>query len=204
MSGFKGFDDEDSFGGFGDFGDFEDEDTDSFSGGFSDESSGGESEITAPRTSFEGSPEELKGHKKTALVVIGVGLVITVVAIGVMAMLGKEPKNNSKVNSDKVQKPVETKVETPVEVAKDWAEVEYTEIGNFVSIDSTFTVTSVKHFVKVLGEEGLVMKTVATGSLSGFGGTYSIEVPYRDLKVGDKFDLPVKVGEYKGKTIISY
>lgn len=208
MSGFKGFDDDDdSFGGFGDndfggFGDFEEDGDDGF-GSFGSDSPERE-EYSDQRTPFEGSPEDLKGHKKTAFVVIGVGLVITLGIVGVMSMLGREPKENSEVNKENVQRPVEEKVETPVQVKSDWSEVEYTEIGNFVSIDSSFTVTGVKHYVKVLGENELVMKTIATGTLSGFGGTYTIELPYRNLKVGDKFNLPVKVGEYKGKTVISY
>jgi len=193
MSDFNGFDDgDDDFGDFGDFGDFD-------SGDFTESSSGEDSE---GQTSFEGTPEEVKSTKKVALLVVGLGIVVTVLALVIMNRLNSEPKNNNKVN---IQKEEGYEKETvPIVGKEEWVDIEFVSIDNFVVIDSTFTVTAVKHYVKVMLNDELVMKTVAQGSLSGFGGTYSIELPYRELKVGDKFSLPVKVGEYKGKSVISY
>ena len=73
-------------------------------------------------------------------------------------------------------------------------------------VDSTFSVTSIKHYVKVVDGDNLMVKTVLTGALSGFTGTYEIEVPFSKgslLSVGKSFAVSVQIGtNSSGKTVI--
>lgn len=73
-------------------------------------------------------------------------------------------------------------------------------------ITTSFTITDIKHYAKVVdNDKNLIMKTVLTGSLDGFTGTYEIEVPYSKgylLSIGSHFNVYVGVGEYKGKRVV--
>ena len=69
-----------------------------------------------------------------------------------------------------------------------------------------FTITAINHYVKVVdSENNLSVKTVLTGSISGFIGTYELEVPYYkgcQLSVGNHFKVQVQVGESNGKLVV--
>lgn len=87
----------------------------------------------------------------------------------------------------------------------------YTEIdGNdTVNIsDSTsnakFTITFIKHYAKVQGNE-MRLKTELTGNISGLSGTYELTVPYSigtKLKIGNTFDVKIRLGEFNGNTVV--
>ena len=73
-------------------------------------------------------------------------------------------------------------------------------------VSSIFTVISTSNYVKLANDEREIMvKTVVTGSLSGFTGTYEIEVPYSkgsQLLAGNTFDVEVQIGKYGEKIVV--
>lgn len=67
-----------------------------------------------------------------------------------------------------------------------------------------FTITGIKHYAKNNGNE-LRVKTVLTGALSGYSGSYDLEVPYSkgiSLKVGDAFTVYCRLGTFNNKVVI--
>ena len=73
-------------------------------------------------------------------------------------------------------------------------------------ISSTFNITDIKHYVKVLEvENSLMVKTVLTGTLDGFRGTYELEVPYSkgcQLSTGKSFHVEVQQGSYGDNKVV--
>jgi hypothetical protein len=73
-------------------------------------------------------------------------------------------------------------------------------------LDTIFTITSLQHSVKVLGIENLIMKTKIYGILSGFEGTYELDIPVSsgyNMSTGDKLNVSVHVGHMTdGTTVI--
>ena len=75
-------------------------------------------------------------------------------------------------------------------------------------INSNFSVTSKKHYIKIIDNSNFEIKTVLSGVLAGFTGTYELEVPYtkgtsEKLVIGTNFDVKVQVGtDTTGKTVI--
>lgn len=73
-------------------------------------------------------------------------------------------------------------------------------------VDCIFTVTNIKNYVKVIdSENNLMMKTVVTGNLSGFTGTYELELPYNkgsQLLAGNNFNVKVQLGKYDDKVVV--
>lgn len=70
----------------------------------------------------------------------------------------------------------------------------------------TFTVTKVDSFARAVdASESLDVKTVVSGSISGYGGTYELELPYKlgsKLSRGSQFKVYVYTGDYKGRTVV--
>jgi hypothetical protein len=89
-----------------------------------------------------------------------------------------------------------------------WIETEMLDDVTFQSeyIDIQFYVTDINHYVKeVEGSNNIVLKSTLTGSLSGYPGTYTLDIPYDKgirLSVGTSFDVQVQVGECQGRTVI--
>lgn len=70
--------------------------------------------------------------------------------------------------------------------------------------DLTFTITDIKHYAKS-DETTLRVKTVLKGAISGYTGTYELEVPYSKgikLSIGDSFNVKCRLGSYNGKNVI--
>lgn len=70
--------------------------------------------------------------------------------------------------------------------------------------DLTFTITDIKHYAKS-DETALRVKTVLKGAISGYTGTYELEVPYSKgikLSIGDSFNVKCRLGSYNGKNVI--
>lgn len=87
-----------------------------------------------------------------------------------------------------------------------WTEISDSEEIEYTSeyISSTFTVTGIKHEACMRGEE-IEVRTVLRGSLSGFTGTYELEIPYNkgvSIIVGNSFEVSILLGSYKEKTVI--
>ena len=73
--------------------------------------------------------------------------------------------------------------------------------------ETTFTVTGKKYYVRAFGDSNLVMRTVISGILSGFNGTYEIDVPisiaYNGINIGDVLNVKVHWGSKSdGKIVV--
>lgn len=90
-------------------------------------------------------------------------------------------------------------------------DIDYTEITGEDDIelndslsDLTFTITDIKHYAKS-DDTTLRVKTVLKGAISGYTGTYELEVPYSKgikLSIGDSFNVKCRLGSYNGKNVI--
>lgn len=144
---------------------------------------------------------------KQAAIIAVIGIILILVAIVLVRALtggSKKPKNEvTQPSSSYVQQPVSN------QSSDEWSSftkadgITYTD--NYIS--SKFVITGIKHYVKVIDKENnlLMIKTTLTGTLNGFNGTYTLDVPYSKgslLYVGNMFNVEVKVGEYNGKQII--
>lgn len=73
-------------------------------------------------------------------------------------------------------------------------------------IDSVFHITDVKTGIKLLNEsKDLIIKSVLVGTIDGFDGEFSIDVPYNKnyrQSIGKSFNIKVRVGEYSGRVVI--
>lgn len=199
--------DEDSFG--------------DFDQGIDDSAFSGFEEATDSDTSnFDTSNQEdgeldNKSIIKTSIIMIAVGIVV--ITIGFMAMRLLQKKITSKANepvqqTQTVEKQPNVNSEVRQSVIKetsDWKEFTSKNtkvVFNEEYIDCIFTITNVKNYVKVISSESnLVMKTVVTGNISGFNGTYELEIPYSkgsQLLIGNTFSVKVELGKYDDKVVV--
>lgn len=75
------------------------------------------------------------------------------------------------------------------------------------TLSSSFTLTSKRNLLRSVGDSAYEMKTVLTGSLSGFNGSFEIEVPYSigsRLPIGSVINAEVKYGtdSESGKMVV--
>ena len=191
--------------GFGDFGDFGN---------------------TGTQPSNTGSASgDKKSVIKTASIAIGVSVVIIISAFAVMSMMQHSAAKPSSSTTAVKQASVSNQnitgnspvvlnnspvVTAPVSVAStsNWKEFSSSSRINFNAnyIDSIFTVVSVKNYVEVVdNENNLMVKTIVSGSLSGFIGTYELELPYSkgsQLLTGNNFSVKVQLGKYDDKVVV--
>lgn len=168
--------------------------------------------------------------KKTAIIIAGVGLALIIIVVLIAGALSKKDKqveNNSTVNNtytekidpnklmntagNNVDNVNQNKVSTP-----DYNT--WTELNDNTSIDfkdyikANFTITDIKHYVRNSSPDGTyIVKTTLTGMISGYSGTYTLDVPYNkgiilatnpDLGIGCTFEVSILIGEYNGKKFI--
>lgn len=162
-----------------------------------------------------------KETKKSAFKVIIMGIIFVVVIFGVVGLIQKltnrdkiENKPNKVVETQKIDnKNNAINTQTPVvnnpitSNQNDWKEFTGSQSIEYIEnlIDSTFSITSIKNYVKIVDEYNLEMKTIISGAMSGFTGTYEIELPYSKgklLNIGDKFSVQVKTGKYNDGRLI--
>ena len=182
-------------------------------------------------TSFDDSSTQNEGDTKitkTAIIAIVLGFVVILLAFfGMKTLKGTaEKKSNISASSNTVS---DAKNSTTVDNTvsnnvnsnkidiessnsskkdKDWKAFESSEdiVFNDDYVDSIFTVISTKNYVKVVNSENeLLVKTVVTGSLSGFTGTYELELPYykgSQLLPGNNFKVEVQIGNFKENIVV--
>lgn len=147
---------------------------------------------------------ETKAISKTAAMCIGASVIILMVAFAIVnASHKKNVQSSSKsTNNEQVSSNVEKTDET-----SDWQSV--SDIGDISigkEISAVFTVTDVRNFVKFVNSNNdFELKTVVTGNLSGFTGSYELNIPFSKgskLNVGDTFDVGVQIGNYHDKTVV--
>ena len=122
--------------------------------------------------------------------------------------------NSADVNTEQQIKTIERTIEKTVEVQTDsgWREFN-AGAENIVweqnKLDTTFTITQVKHYVKLLNigtnSSDCMVKTVLKGVVSGYSGTYEMEIPY-DLGMyveeGSIIDVSIQIGHDQNNNLI--
>lgn len=167
------------------------------------------------------------GITKTAIISIVVGFIVVLVAFFGMKMIASKGQanvsttnsatsSNVKDNSNNVNAVANKDVGNKIDMSSsnssenknDWKTFEASDeiVFNEDYVDSIFTVVSTKNYVKVVNSENeLLVKTVVTGSLSGFTGTYELELPYEkgsQLLPGNNFKVEVQLGSFKEKIVV--
>lgn len=166
-------------------------------------------------TSAAQTANEVSGGKqqviKTAVIIIGAGVLIFALGFGIVRMVkGTAARSNpeNQPSTTQQQPSPQAPVQNTANNSNGWIAFgkEDAIAFNEETLASTFTVTDIKHYAKVVdGENNLMVKTVLTGSLSGFIGTYELEIPYEKgclLSVGNYFNVDVNVGEFNGKRVV--
>lgn len=121
---------------------------------------------------------------------------------GILGIFNKNDKETENNKTEPVQQVTNTQIDN-----NSWREFESSDI-DFAKdyIQSTFSVTGIKHYVKVIDENNLEVKTILSGALAGLSGTYEVEVPYSKgskLDIGVSFDVTVQLGKMSnGRTVV--
>lgn len=165
-----------------------------------------------------------KSIVKTAIIIIVVGIILVVLVFVCMNALknsGKSKPSNQDTkpsasehkdvkpdqgNSTVVQ--TDTPANNQTSGTLNW--MEFGEASGIVfeaePIKAIYTVTSIKHYASVVdAQETLAVKSVLEGNISGFTGTYSLDVPYdvgHQLSIGNSFAVSVQFGKYNEKRVI--
>lgn len=90
----------------------------------------------------------------------------------------------------------------------DWQRIDTSSSINWSQdyVSSSFQITNIEHYVRIVDiSSNLEVKTVLTGTLAGFKGTYILELPYYigcQLSMTNSFDVKVQVGDYQGKIVV--
>lgn len=151
---------------------------------------------------------------KQAIIIIIIGIILALLTFGIVRAVKGGSDKPAEVENEKVETTTNTQQTNTsnntntVQSSDSWSKFKETNSivfeDNFIS--TTFTVTSIEHYVKVLeGENGLMVKTVLTGTLDGFRGTYELEVPYYkgcQLSIGNSFHVEAQVGSYGDNRVI--
>ena len=165
---------------------------------------------------LNGDNEELNdGDKKQivkqAVILVAIGVILIVVAISLRGFIKNfklqpsEPKKPQTTTSQPAQQSnthgnTQNKSSEWKAFAKD--EIEF----NSEKVSCTFTITGIEHQVRVVSNVSeLQVRTILTGNLSGFTGSYQIEVPYSKgclLSIGKMFNVEVEVGSKDDFTVI--
>lgn len=208
--GFNSFDDNDGFDiSFGDD-DQQDasQDTDSEFGDFGQSQSGDAQTV-------DETTQDKSTLIKISVIIIVIAIMIIAIVFKVVGGSGKnkhkDTDNASNNNIENVQVDNNHQVSNPDTNSGSndgWISITGEDNITFSesAIPSNFTITAIKHYAKVVdSNKNLKVKTLLTGTLDGFTGTYELEVPYSkgcQLKVGQNFSVDVEVGSYNGKTVI--
>lgn len=169
-------------------------------------------------SAMDSADEQKAKIKHIALFAIGIALVL-IVGVGILARI-KNMQSEPKVNEHNTEIAYEddrTNVEQTAPVVQNNASNTSSNNGwNAVAYDSSwtmeesltgvFTVTSVNTYAKILVGNEVQVKTELTGSISGLGGTYTIELPVELTGVvshGQQLNISYKIStSSNGSTIV--
>ena len=169
-------------------------------------------------SAMDSADEQKAKIKHIALFAIGIALVL-IVGVGILARI-KNMQSDTKVNSRNTEIAYEdnrTNVEQTAPVIQNnasntssnngWSAVAYDSAWTMEeSLTGVFTVTSVNTYAKILVGNEVQVKTELTGSISGLGGTYTIELPVELTGVvsrGQQLNISYKIStSSNGSTIV--
>lgn len=177
-------------------------------------------------TSNDNNDEDGKKNLiKTAVIMVAAGIAIIFIGILLSSLLNsaanKVDTDNNRTNVEhNVSKPSgdsgnQQGSNTPINNnvnsnSNGWVKFNATDSNvEFADdlMESTFTITDISHYVKRVDSSGnnISVRTVLTGNLSGFVGTYELELPYskgQRLDIGTSFKVNVQYGVYGDRTVI--
>lgn len=207
---------------------------DDFDDGFGTELSSGISGVPAESSEDSGFVSDDEADRKNTVVqcikLIGCGIGVLIIILIIVAVANRiksrgqmaQQTGQSVQQVEQVQTPVnETQASDtvqstpeqsqPVQGSEDAGWIEFNGASEEIyfsetPIETTFTVTKVRNYVKVTSvNNDIMLKTVATGSLSGYNGTYEVELPYNKgslLQPGAVLKVSIQVGEYGGSSVV--
>ena len=171
-------------------------------------------------SAMDSADEQKAKIKHIALFAIGISLVLIVV-VGILARIKNmqsEPKVNEHNNTEIAYEDNRTNVEQTAPIVQnnasnvvssnnEWNAVTYDSSWTMEeSLTGVFTVTSVNTYAKILVGNEVQVKTELTGSISGLGGTYTIELPVELTGVvsrGQQLNISYKIStSSNGSTIV--
>lgn len=152
-----------------------------------------------------------RSKKRTAVVII-LAIVLIIIASIIYRVyksnISKNVSTNTYSVSDNYNSTDDINVNNETKYSSDdvWSSVDNSQnINDSGYVNTVFTVTSMQHQARVNCNE-IEIRTIVTGSISGFTGTYEIIIPYNKgakLKVADTFDICVYTGKYGEKTVVT-
>ena len=162
----------------------------------------------SPTVNESKEEDTVENPLKVAKLAIIIGFIlILIVGVG-SRFIGKKNKQEPQQAVQGTNQAVQG---TPTRISNNlnnWIEFNSTDTAyNYdTEVDSSFTVTDVKHYVKVLNSEVSVTKSIVTGNISGLSGEFEIELPYYKackLNKHNTFNISYKyyINE-TGKTVV--
>lgn len=176
------------------------------------------------------SDEEKQNQiKKVALFAIGAGVVLIVIVCILARVIagannfknntgteyaseafGKAHGENSLGEISETQAPVAATqapvVNNTTSSSNDWSEITYDSTWNFSNdIEGVFTVTNIKTYAKLLSGGEAQVKTEVTGSISGLGGTYTVELPVHltgAVQIGQGLNVTYQMSQTSNRTVV--
>lgn len=169
-------------------------------------------------SAMDSADEQKAKIKHIALFAIGIALVL-IVGVGILARIKNmqsEPKVNAH-NDEIAYEDNRTNAEQTAPVIQNnasntssnngWSAVAYDSSWTMEeSLTGVFTVTSVNTYAKILVGNEVQVKTELTGSISGLGGTYTVELPVEltgVVSLGQQLNISYKIStSSNGSTIV--
>lgn len=160
----------------------------------------------------ENTDEEDDGQnlKRNAIIVAVICIILIIAAIFIWRFASSHSDSRKVEQEDEnVEQVIEnnnntTAVNTATS-SNDWVEISgEEEVENITEQQVMFTVTGIRHLAKKNGNE-MQLKTELTGYLSGYSGTYILDVPYskgKQLNSGMSFNVSISVGSYNNSIIV--
>lgn len=157
----------------------------------------------------EGLTQDKADFKRTALTIIAIGVILLLLVLSFMRMFGGGKKKPADTPVNNNQTVVNNEVNQPStnSYSDGWISIDKTEIDfSEEYVSAKFLITGIEHVARVVDEgNNLEVKTILTGSISGYTGTYKLDIPYYlgcQLVTEKSFDVQVQVGKFNGKTVI--
>lgn len=157
----------------------------------------------------EGLTQDKADFKRTALTIIAIGVILLLLVLSFMRIFGggKKKPTDTPVNNNQTVVNNEVTQPSANSYSDGWVSIDKTEIAfSEEYVPTQFFITGIEHVARVVDEENnLEIKTILTGSIYGYPGTYKLDIPYYlgyPLVTEKPFDVQVQVGKFNGKTVI--
>ena len=149
---------------------------------------------------------------KQGAIIVAVAIMVIVIGFSIVKWLTGGSKDKTDANNTPANNTQQTVVQQPVQSSTSqtngWTNITDAKGLRFndTYVSAVFTITGINHYAKVVdAANNLEIKSVLTGNISGYQGTYEVEVPYSkgiQLSTGMVFNVKVQVGEFNGKVVI--